>query len=383
MHVCVDGKVFENDYQIGIWRSLFEVMKRLDGRVAYSLLLGRPPLQAVPPGVRLARSFRRVAAADVFHTSYFAPRPSAAIPSVVTVHDMVAERFFWTCPHLNEQIVRKRAAVLSATICVAVSAATAADLKALIPEVADRIRIVHHGAEHLMESGQPCQRARSTNGADPFALFVGGRLAYKNFDTMLAALRDPAWPRTLRLHVVGEPFNDAERRLVEVQGLADRVRVFGRLSDEDLRNQYSHASCFVFPSLLEGFGIPVLEAQANGCPAVLSDIPAFREIGGEGALFFDPRLAECLAAAVAEACNSKTRERLADAGFENCRRFRWDRSAEQTAAIYEEAASAGVRVPQSQAEQSMIQSFLAPGRYFERQIRRMRKSLVSSIRGCL
>jgi glycosyltransferase involved in cell wall biosynthesis len=89
---------------------------------------------------------------------------------------------------------------------------------------------------------------------------------------------------------------------------------------------------------MEGFGLPLLEAQAAGCPVVASDIPVFREVAGEAAVYFDPRLGERLATAVAEAVEPSRRRLLLLAGQENVRRFRWADTAERMAAVYDEAA---------------------------------------------
>ncbi len=94
---------------------------------------------------------------------------------------------------------------------------------------------------------------------------------------------------------------------------------------------------------MEGFGIPVLEAQLCGCPAVISDIPAFREVAGDAAVFFDPRLAERLAEAVAAVGEPDIRRRLVEAGRANVPRFNWDRTAEQWFEVYSEAARAAGR----------------------------------------
>ena len=180
--------------------------------------------------------------------------------------------------------------------------------------------------------------------SEPYAHFVGSRYNYKNFATLLHALGETAWPPQLRLHVVGAPLRDCEWNLLDFLGVRGKVRDLGRLTTEKLMSEYSSASCFMFPSLMEGFGLPVLGAQVIGCPAVVSDIPVFREVAGEGALFFDPRRAEALAEAVATTCDPAVRRRLVESGLDNVRRFNWDRTADQTRAVYEEAVQSAGRV---------------------------------------
>jgi glycosyltransferase involved in cell wall biosynthesis len=356
IRVWFDGLVFENPYQIGIWRVFYEVLSRIAGHADCTLWLRSEPVQPLPPGVRVIRDRGRwtvnrwdlVGRARrkwanrsparpprppaVFHSTYFTPCPDPAVPAVVTVYDMIAERMYpingaWAPRDCDV----KREAILAARACIAISEAAAADLRLFHPQAADRVRVIPLGADHLT-------RAEPGPAGPPFALFVGARGSYKNFHTVLDALRHPAWPRDLRLHVVGAPLANHEQKLVEVLGLGDRVRPLGRLTDAQLAAAYAAARCFVFPSLLEGFGLPVLEAQVNGCPCVLSDLPVFREVAGDAARFFDPRLGERLAEAVAAADEPETRRRLIDAGRANVRRFSWDRTADQTLAVYEEVA---------------------------------------------
>jgi glycosyltransferase involved in cell wall biosynthesis len=252
---------------------------------------------------------------------------------VVTVHDLVPERLYGVCGDWAVgEIERKRECVLCADICICVSQATADDLIRFYPELKGRVRVVHHGAEHLGELFE----SRARPAEPPFALFVGQRNYYKNFRVVLDAIQHPEWPNEVSLHVVGPPFAPHEISLVAVLGLKDRIVHLGRLSDDKLRFQYRTASCFLFPSLLEGFGLPIVEAQMNGCPVVASDIPVFHEVAGPAALFFDPRRGEKLAIAVAESLKSHVQTRLVEQGVENAKRFSWERAADQIIEIYEE-----------------------------------------------
>jgi glycosyltransferase involved in cell wall biosynthesis len=230
-------------------------------------------------------------------------------------------------------------------MCICISQATANDLLAFYPEVASRVRVIYHGAEHL--GGGPRvdspDYAAHRNVSD-YALFVGDRTSYKNFSIVLQAMTHKAWPVSVRLHVVGPAWSPAEEALARSFGLSGRVEYVGKLSDQELRREYQDATCFVFPSLLEGFGIPVVESQANGTPVVCSDIPVFREVAGTAAVFFDPRFAERLAEAVASVQEEDVRRQLIAAGLANVRRFCWDRAAKETVAVYQEAAEkAGIR----------------------------------------
>jgi glycosyltransferase involved in cell wall biosynthesis len=240
----------------------------------------------------------------------------------------------WAIP----DVAHKRSAIQRASLCACISQATADDVQAFFPDLAGRLRVIPLGADHL---GQPGSAIRESPVGGGYVLFVGLREQYKNFWLLPAAMRTAEWPRDLAVHVVGPPATDPEVNLLKAYGLHERVRFLGRLTDEELRRQYQAARCFIFPSLIEGFGIPLLEAQINGCPVLCSDIPVFREVAGEAAIFFDSRLYERLASAIATANEPGIRARLVEAGFENVRRFSWDAAAEKTYQLYEEATRLG------------------------------------------
>jgi mannosyltransferase len=258
---------------------------------------------------------------------------------VFTVYDFIAEKYYSISGSWAEDYARsKQERIRAASLLICISEATAADLRFFYPEAAGRARVIHLGSDHLEVSSPPPGRAGPSRDSRD-VLFVGQRLHHKNFVTLLAAMTSPPWPVEVGIRVVGQPFTFAENMLIGAWGLGDRVRHLGRLGDAELRQCYQEALAFVYPSLYEGFGLPVLEAQASGAPAVLSDIPVFHEVAGtDGALFFDPRLPESLAGAVAAVTDTGLRKRLVEAGRANVGRFSWDRCAEQTMAVYEEAA---------------------------------------------
>ena len=146
--------------------------------------------------------------------------------------------------------------------------------------------MIHPAAEHLQGSGA---EPKGVETEDPYVLFVGDRLGYKNFATLVAAVAERGWPRQVNLKVVGTEFSEPEHRLLHYHGIEAKVIHAGRVTDAELKQLYQRASAFVFPSLCEGFGFPFLEAQHLGVPVLASDIPVFREIGGDSVTFFNPR----------------------------------------------------------------------------------------------
>ena len=172
--------------------------------------------------------------------------------------------------------------------------------------------------------------------AQPYVLFVGMRAAYKNFDRLLDALaHSPQLPSDLRLACFGGgPLTPAERERIAAAGLAHRVHPFGG-GDHVLASLYAHASAFVYPSLYEGFGIPLLEAMHYGCPVLASRIACFVEVAGPAVLYFEPHDPEDLGGQLARLLSdSALRAGLVAAGKERERQFSWERCARETVDFY-------------------------------------------------
>jgi len=160
---------------------------------------------------------------------------------------------------------------------------------------------------------------------------------HKNIERLVRAYARKPREHTLVLAGLRGFQTSAIEALIAKLGIAERVGIPGWLPREDLMRLYEKAHAFVFPSTFEGFGIPVLEAMAAGIPVACADIPALREVAGEGAeeaaLFFDPLDEDALAAALDRiATDTELRRRLAAAGPERARPFTWRRAAEKTLA---------------------------------------------------
>jgi glycosyltransferase involved in cell wall biosynthesis len=184
---------------------------------------------------------------------------------------------------------------------------------------------------------QPLER--EVNSAVPLVLCVAQKRPYKNLASLIRAvaeLRDVG----VELVLPGAPTeHEAElRALADRLDVADRIRFPAWVSDEELEGLYATATCFVLPSLIEGFGLPVLEAMARGLPVACSDRPALPEVAGDAALLFDPADQDAVTAAVRRLVgDEKLRDDLAERGRRRARLFSWRRTAEQTLASYRKA----------------------------------------------
>ena len=367
MQALIDGIVFQNTYQKGIQRYWREVVTRIatynDAHI--SLLMNREPAVALPPGTetvdhsdwewhasdgkikRLMRKTRRsirrkrFPSSDLFHSTYYTRSPVPTLPEVLTVHDMIPEtvpHFFWG--DADVEIAIKRGCIEAAAAIITISSATRDDLVRIYPDVAERVTVVHHGAEHLLANPVGIQ-ADLPDGKEPYILFVGDRAGYKNFAIMMDSLQESAWPKGFRLAVVGRPFSEAEKTALRYRGIASRVVHMGRVSDQELRDIYCRSSGFVFPSVAEGFGFPILEAQSLGVPVAASDIPVFHEVGGNAFVPFPPLDSGKLAKAVAHLVEPTTRDLLTLNGIENTKRFSWERCAEETFKVWKSCLGRG------------------------------------------
>jgi glycosyltransferase involved in cell wall biosynthesis len=251
----------------------------------------------------------------------------------VTVYDMIVERFtdYFHNRWADEECERKQRAIEGANALVTISHAAAAELCLIYPEVRGRVTPIQLGIDHIPPAREPAART----GDEPYALYVGDRGGYKNFRCVLEAAAGPAWPRGIVLTIVGPSPRTNEltwaRRI-------ETMRFEGRVDDDRLRDLYAGARATIVPSLAEGFGLPVLEAQRTGCPVVCSDIPVFREIAGGGAVFFDPVRPEQLGEALARVCEPAESLRLSTAGLTNSAGYTWAKCAEQTAEVYRRIA---------------------------------------------
>jgi glycosyltransferase involved in cell wall biosynthesis len=264
---------------------------------------------------------------------------------VVTIHDLIYRRVPEAHPGLRSlgmRLLVPLAARRSDRI-IAVSASTGNDIHHLLGTDPAKIDVVRSGiGTTRSESPLPAQDIRRWLGAGerPIALSVSAKLPHKNLMRLIEALATippehrpllvlPGYPTAHELEL-----RDRARQL----GLEDDVRFLGWISAPQLEGLYATAACFVFPSLIEGFGLPILEAMARGVPVACADRGAMAEIAGEAALLFDPESKPAIAAAMLTLISEpETAQRLATAGRRRAAGFSWSQAAAGTLAAYRRA----------------------------------------------
>ncbi|HZZ83561.1 MAG TPA: glycosyltransferase family 1 protein [Anaeromyxobacteraceae bacterium] len=250
--------------------------------------------------------------------------------AAITVHDAT----FWLHPDAVSTGMRLYygplfpQALARASAIFTVSEAAKGDLVRAAGVPAERIHVTPNGVDERFFDARAPQGPRA-----PYLLAVGTLEPRKNLPALLDAFRLlRRQGRDLQLVLVGR---QGWAQSLPLGDLAPHVRLVGALPDGDLPDLYAGAACLVLPSFYEGFGLPLVEAMAAGTPAVASDIPALREVGGEAALYADPREPATFAHAVAQVLDGReaTRARVA-LGRERARRFTWAACAEKTRAVY-------------------------------------------------
>jgi glycosyltransferase involved in cell wall biosynthesis len=280
---------------------------------------------------------------DVFHPTYYYPYFLPHLgdrPLVVTIHDMTHELYPEYFDLADGTLAFKRTLAERATLIIAISESTREDLIRILRVPGEKVKVVLHG--HTRRPTAPASPA----GDPPSLLYVGPRALYKNFYFFLSAIRDLLLEdSTLRVDCVGsDALTPAETRYIEHLGLTGKVRHRGSVDDATLQQLYAGARCFVFPSLHEGFGLPILEALDAGAITVASRTGALREVGGEACLYFDPRDADSIRGTLRQALHDEaTRARLRAIAAARVAGFTWHRTARATAEVYAEAVDRHAR----------------------------------------
>ena len=285
----------------------------------------------------LAPALMRNLSPDIVHETYYSKTRCAPAKSrvVLTVFDMIHERYPDSFPAWDSTAQEKALAVRRADHIICISKQTRSDLIEILKVNPDDTSVVNLGFTLTQgEFGNPIATAVSDR---PYLLYVGSRGGYKNFDGFIRAFASNDRLRNFFDVVAfgGGAFSSRELGLFTGLGLhGGSVRhVAG--DDARLATLYRGAEVFVYPSLYEGFGIPPLEAMGFDCPVVCSNTSSIPEVVGDAALFFDPNDLSSMEGALAEITgNAGLRNSLIARGRERIKIFSWKKCAEETVEIY-------------------------------------------------
>ncbi len=317
-----------------------------------------PNLQAIRPQIGPWRRrwfavglplYLKQASIDLFHgTNYDVPLWSKC-PSVLTIHDL--SLLLYGSTHVGRLVrrgryrlpimARRAAAIITPSEAVKREVCQYLKMK---PSKLFAVPLAARSIFHPVpaEESEPVRRRFKIG--DNFILFVGTIEPRKNLATLLQAFEEILRQTSLRpqLVVAGKVGWLTDKLFTQVgeSEAADRLVFTGYLGDEDLRALYSSCSAFVYPSLYEGFGLPVLEAMACGAPVITSEIPSLMETAGPAARLVPPSDAQVLAKNVVDLLeNESERQYLSRAGIERSQQFNWENVARATLDIYSEVAN--------------------------------------------
>jgi glycosyltransferase involved in cell wall biosynthesis len=294
---------------------------------------------------RLARRQR----IDLMHSLASTAPVSGAFARVTTIHDLIYRRFpegHFGIRRLGMRLLIPLAARRSDRIIVD-SRATAQDLERLLRVRPEKIDVVPLGVRHRPRGHAapgPEQEARRhwRLGDRSLVLTLSAKRPVKNLVSLLEALALlPAESRpVLMMPGYPTPYEQQLRQRAHELGLDDDIRMPGWISDAQLEGLWQTATCFIFPSLYEGFGLPVLEAMSRGVPVACSARSSLPEVAGSAAWFFDPERPAEIAEALKELLtDERGRSELVRLGFKQAGRFTWTETARLTLASYERTLS--------------------------------------------
>lgn len=275
-----------------------------------------------------------------------------SIPSVTIVHDLIWLHYpESTAPHVRWVYrLRLKSSARKARHCIAVSETTRADLLKYTGLEPSKVTVAYNGVETKFkpQGEEKINQVLEVHKIRrPYIFFIGNLMKHKNLVSLIKAykifineINDKEIPvpqlviagcRNWRSSTIFET--------VRTLKLENYVNFLGYVTDSELMVLYSGAEFFVFPSLIEGFGLPILEAQACGTPVVCSNTYSLPEVGGDSVIYFDPYDVEDMATKMLEVYeDKKLQEKLRRKGFENIKRFSWQKTASQILSVLEEIA---------------------------------------------
>lgn len=288
----------------------------------------------------LAASFRLDA---LFSPNYVSPL-WGPFKRVMTIHDMYAWQIPWSV-RLGTRLHRRLLVPPSAFRChaiVAVSENTAHDIRTAFPWATSKIHVIHEACTFDVECTVSKPLDLSPPQRQPYVLMVANVEPNKDIETVAAAARQLQDSNlNCPIYVIGADPQSLMAQAIERYGAAGALVPVGRVDDQTLHAYFRYALCTIHPSAYEGFGLPVLEAQALGSPVICTRRGALPEVAGSAALYFDYGNPKQLAEAIRYLLNNPAQcEALATRGIKNVKRFSWDRAAAETVALLQNVLNA-------------------------------------------
>jgi glycosyltransferase involved in cell wall biosynthesis len=274
----------------------------------------------------------------IFHTTYYTypSRWKGVIVSSVydMIHEIYKEKYF-PYPHEDKLRARKKNCLQNSDAIISISKTTGEDVSDYYNMDVNKIHVVplaHNPIFHPLSQQEISDIPLIT--PRPFLLYVGNRKKHKNFKVLLNAYQIWEKRKDIDLVVVGPNWDKGEISNLDGDGLMNRVHIISHIDDEGLCKLYNQALAFIFPSQYEGFGLPILEAMACGCPIVASRIPSTLEVAGNCPIYFDAQSVDGLIDAIEAALIKGRGSEGVKSGIQASLEYSWDKTAKMTLNVY-------------------------------------------------
>ncbi|MBI4137010.1 glycosyltransferase family 4 protein [Candidatus Roizmanbacteria bacterium] len=352
MRIGIDVRL-QNETGVGRYiRNLMTYLPKLDTKHEYVFINPDIAWHSIEEQIKMPRILDSYHL-DLVHIPYFNVPLFYTKPFVVTIHDLIVNEYstgeastrnymVYKLKQLGYQYVLSHA-VKQARAIIVPSQATKDKLIELYPHVQkENIQVTYEGAYLTIDKASGVIRKKIRN-LNNYFLYVGNAYPHKNVETLVKAIVQLKNPKTT-LIIVGSRnfFMKRLERFVNDLHASDRIVFTGEVSDAELSWLYRHAQALVLPSLMEGFGLPALEAMQFRCPVIASDIPVFHEICQDAALYFDPNRVDDLASMLTDFMSPSLRpetQKKKNIGEKRARQFSWENMVHQTISIYEDCLS--------------------------------------------
>lgn len=276
---------------------------------------------------------------SIFHSSYFRISKSKNAINVTTIHDLTAEKFDKGLSRLINYYQKKHAINKSDGI-ICISHNTKKDLLSIFPEAKrKKIRVIYNGISNdffKINEDYSINKIDDRFSAlenEKYLLFVGRRNSYKNFHLVVKAARIVS--HKYKLVIAGEAFNQSEESLVK-EYLGNNFLLFSGLDNDKLNYLYNKAFVLLYPSLYEGFGIPIAEAMKTHCPVIAANNSSIPEVAGDAAILYDNITENLIVEGINKLENEVYRNDLIKKGVKQFSNFNWDKTYLEYLEFYKE-----------------------------------------------
>ena len=353
MKILFDSQVFVNQKFGGVSRYHFELLKALknlkclptisgrfirnlyvlnDSELKKQFVFDKYNTLSFVNKLFIRLSIKKARGYDIYHPTIAKDYILSGIPEnskvVFTVHDMIPEKL----KGVSKEGTLKYALALRADKIIAVSQQTKQDLVNIYNIPHEKVTVIYHGCTYMTEEPVDDQYLSLPK---TYVLFVGERNGYKNFNALLGSISPLLSEKLSLVCAGGSAFTDEEIAMLDQLNVKKYVKQYLNLNDQTLYKIYKNAKIFVFPSLYEGFGIPILEAWMCEIPVLLSNASSFPEIAQDAAYYFNPTDKNAIFDAVSMMLsNDRLCSDLVKKGLDRVQFFTWERAAKETLKVY-------------------------------------------------